>query len=162
MNRILFSIVGLFLIFAVGCKPKDALVSSKDTANTFGSDFKVEKVMKLDEVMAMLQTKESLDDVVVEGQVEGVCQAKGCWMNLSNGKNKDKTMFVKFQDYGFFMPLDLTGNVVMKGKAFKEETSVEELRHYAEDEGKSQEEIAAITEPKVELKFIATGVKIKY
>ena len=46
----------------------------------------------------------------------------------------------------------------MNGKAFKEVTTVEELRHYAEDEGKSEEEIAAITEPVEEYKFVADGV----
>jgi len=46
----------------------------------------------------------------------------------------------------------------MEGKAYKEETSVEELKHYAEDEGLSQEEIDAITEPVYELKFMASGV----
>jgi hypothetical protein len=35
---------------------------------------------------------------------------------------------------------------------------VEELKHLAEDAGKSKEEIEAITEPKEELKFLATGV----
>jgi len=46
----------------------------------------------------------------------------------------------------------------MEGHAFKETTPVEELRHYAEDAGKPQEEIEAITEPKEEVKFLASGV----
>ena len=46
----------------------------------------------------------------------------------------------------------------MEGWAFREVTSVDELRHYAEDAGKSQEEIEAIQEPKDELKFLASGV----
>ena len=72
-----------------------------------------------------------------------------------------ESMFVKFKDYGFFMPLDLAGQeVVMNGVAFKEVTSVEELQHYAEDEGLSQVEIAKITEPKEEFKFMATGVYV--
>jgi hypothetical protein len=41
------------------------------------------------------------------------------------------------------------------------ETSVEELRHYAEDAGKSQEEIEAITEPKKTYSFVADGVLLK-
>ncbi|MCE2790741.1 MAG: DUF4920 domain-containing protein [Saprospiraceae bacterium] len=48
----------------------------------------------------------------------------------------------------------------MLGKAYRETTSVEDLKHFAEDEGKSAEEIAAITEPKTELKFMASGVMI--
>ena len=35
------------------------------------------------------------------------------------------------------------------------------LKHYAEDAGKSEEEIALITEPIYELGFIADGVIIK-
>ena len=39
-------------------------------------------------------------------------------------------------------------------------TSVDELRHYAEDKGAPAEEIAAITEPKRELRMTADGVVI--
>ena len=73
----------------------------------------------------------------------------------------DGEVFVKFKDYEFFMPLDLAGGtVIAKGFVSKELTTVEELRHYAEDEGKSKEEIAAITEPKEEYKMMASGVVI--
>jgi hypothetical protein len=40
-------------------------------------------------------------------------------------------------------------------------TTVAQLRHYAEDAGKSKEEIAKITEPKIELTFMADGVIVK-
>ena len=102
-------------------------------------------------------------EAVVTGNVGSVCQAKGCWMNIvdSDGGTSEE-MFVKFKDYGFFMPLDIAGkDVIMRGKAYKEETSVDELRHYAEDEGKSAEEVAAITESIIELKFMADGVILR-
>ena len=68
-------------------------------------------------------------------------------------------MMVRFKDYGFFVPKDIAGRkVIITGKAYREVTPIEELRHYAEDAGKSKEEIAAITESKEELKFLATGV----
>ena len=38
--------------------------------------------------------------------------------------------------------------------------SVDDQRHYAEDAGKSPEEIAAITEPKRTLSFTSSGVLI--
>jgi hypothetical protein len=67
-------------------------------------------------------------------------------------------MMVKFKDYGFFMPKDIAGRqVVLQGIAYREVTSVDELRHYAEDAGKSAEEIQKITAPKEELKFMAAG-----
>ena len=113
---------------------------------------------------ALLSQMSSADSVnaKVTGTVAGVCQAKGCWMTIVSDQDTTNTeMFVKFQDYGFFMPKDLAGQqVVMLGKAYRETTSVEDLKHFAEDEGKSAEEIAAITEPKTELKFMASGVMI--
>ena len=103
-----------------------------------------------------------MENVKVEGKVESVCQAKGCWMNIVSEDPDKEVMFVKFKDYGFFMPKDIAGRtVIMRGSAFKEETSVDELRHLAEDAGKSKEEIEAITEPVVELKFMADGVILK-
>ena len=115
--------------------------------------------------MATLLDKMQKQDTVttqLKAKVEGVCQVKGCWMNLIPTEGPtDQSVFVKFKDYGFFMPLDLAGSeVIVQGKAYKEVTSVDELRHYAEDEGLSAEEIAKITEPEEELKFMADGVII--
>ena len=70
-------------------------------------------------------------------------------------------MFVRFKDYGFFVPKDAAGKkVVMNGAAFLEEMSVEDQKHYAEDEGASEEELAQITAPKRTLRFEADGVLI--
>jgi hypothetical protein len=73
-------------------------------------------------------------------------------------------MMVRFLDYGFFVPTEgLEGKkAVMKGMASKETVDVATLRHYAEDAGKSKEEIAKITEPETNLMFLADGVLITY
>ena len=86
---------------------------------------------------------------------------KGCWMTVKTGETE--TMRVTFQDYGFFVPKDSVSgrNTIFEGKAFKSVTSVEMLKHYAQDEGKSSDEIKAITEPKEEYTFVATGVLIE-
>ncbi|MUU78091.1 DUF4920 domain-containing protein [Winogradskyella endarachnes] len=94
----------------------------------------------------------------MKGEIIEVCSKKGCWMTLDTGEDE---VMVKFKDYGFFMPLNAEGNVVINGKAFVSETSVDELRHYAEDAGKSEEEIAAITTPKFEYRFEADGVLLQ-
>lgn len=93
------------------------------------------------------------------GTITEVCPKKGCWMNLDMGDGK--TVKVRFKDYGFFMPLDAKGEVIINGKAFVSETSVEDLKHYAEDAKKSEEEIAAITEPEITFGFEADGVLLK-
>ena len=82
-------------------------------------------------------------------------------MKLPAGEGEE-TIMVRFKDYGFFMPLDANGKeVIVEGKAFVTEVSVADLKHYAEDAGKSAEEIKKITEPKMELAFEANGVLMK-
>lgn len=96
----------------------------------------------------------------IQGEIKEVCTKKGCWfsMDLPDGSS----MRVTFKDYGFFLPTNSQGfPIVMQGVATVTETDVETLRHYAEDQGKSKEEVEAITEPKREITFEATGVIIK-
>ena len=76
--------------------------------------------------------------------------------------DQETETMVRFKDYGFFMPLDSKDReVIVEGKAFVTEVSVDDLRHYAEDAGKSTEEIAKIITQKKEFAFEANGVLIK-
>ena len=127
----------------------------------FGDTIDTQEGSSVTETMEALKSNDSLLTNVT-GYVTSVCQVKGCWMILSQNPTDSTGLFVKFKDYGFFVPLDFSGSkVTLTGKAFKEVTSVDDLRHYAEDEGKSAEEIAKITEPAEEMKFLANGVALK-
>ncbi|MCY7356251.1 MAG: DUF4920 domain-containing protein [Rudanella sp.] len=96
----------------------------------------------------------------VQGTVASVCKVKGCWMEVKT--DEGKTMRVTFKDYGFFVPKDIAGKqVVFEGVAQQTTTSVADLKHYAEDAGKSKAEIAKITEPEKALTFVADGVIVK-
>ncbi len=124
----------------------------------FGAKIDAKNAISYDEMLVKLQGKESIK-AKVKGKVAAVCQMKGCWMNIVSDTPGKEQMVVKFKDYGFFMPKDIAGKeVIMDGEAFYETTPVDELKHYAEDEGLSKEKIDAIKEPKKELKFLATGV----
>lgn len=125
----------------------------------FGEEVDEAGAIGLSDLMAQLEEADSLN-TKVKATVESVCQAKGCWMNLAVGEGESRQeIFVQFEDYGFFVPKDIAGReVVIEGLAYESLTSVDELRHYAEDEGKSAEEIEAITEPLKEKKFLASGV----
>jgi len=123
----------------------------------FGETISEEGAVEFEALLTEMTEADSVKAKVV-GTVSEVCQMKGCWMNIEAAGKKEK-MFVQFKDYGFFMPKDIAGRqVIMDGYAYRDVTSVEDLRHFAEDEGKSEEEVAAITEPKEELKFLASGV----
>lgn len=124
----------------------------------FGAAIDGKGAISYDDFLKRMEGKDSMA-VKVRGTVESVCQMKGCWMNIVAKDAAKESMFVKFKDYAFFVPKDISGKeVIMEGFAFREVTPVDELKHYAEDEGKSEAEIAAITSPKVELKFMASGV----
>ncbi len=111
--------------------------------------------------MDKMSTRDSIEQLVIQGEVLEVCQKKGCWMTIANEEGKASEVTVRFKDYGFFMPKTLSGHeVAIEGSAKRTLVPVADLRHYAEDAGKSSEEIAAITEPKEELEIIATGVRV--
>lgn len=158
---VLTVLLGIFAFSS--CKQAATPVAVENGMSYYGEKISADGAISYDQLLQKLETSDSLNNVKVKGSIDGVCQAKGCWMNIVSTSDKSKeSMFVKFKDYGFFMPLDASGSTaIMEGNAYKEETSVEELRHYAEDEGKSAEEIAAITEPITELKFMASGVILK-
>lgn len=161
MFRIFVFLSLVFILFACNSAPEgkaQVTADGKVTAISFGEEIDQNDVISYDELISKMEGADSLGAKVV-GVVESVCQAKGCWINIISENPEQPDMFVKFKDYGFFMPKDIAGKkVVMEGFAFKEVTPVEELRHYAEDEGKTKEEVAAITQPKEELKFLASGV----
>lgn len=97
----------------------------------------------------------------VRAEIQASCAKKGCWMDVKMADGS--TMKVRFRDYAFFVPKQgLEGKeAVMQGRAKKEVTDVAMLRHYAEDAGKSKEEIEAINKPEVSWQFEADGVLIK-
>ncbi|GAB4034909.1 DUF4920 domain-containing protein [Spirosoma gilvum] len=98
--------------------------------------------------------------VKIEGTVESVCKVKGCWMKVKTADGQ--TMRVTFKDYGFFVPKDIEGKtVVVEGLAETTTTPVADLRHYAQDAGKTKEEIEKITQPEKALTFVADGVIVK-
>ena len=73
---------------------------------------------------------------------------KGCWMKISVEKD---TVLVRFKDYGFFVPkTGIEGKrTIINGNISIDTLSVSQLQHYAEDAGKSKEEIALITKPEI-------------
>lgn len=169
MKKILFTIA--ISIVIVSCKQavkeetqiENTEVADASAYESFGVEISPEGVLSTEEMMTKYEAMAVGDSIEIafKGTVNSVCQAKGCWMKLDLG-NPEAESFVRFKDYSFFVPMDSEGaEAIVKGIAKKEETSVEELKHYAKDAGKSEEEIAKITEPKVEYTFLADGVLLK-
>lgn len=149
-----FNILLVFLLVVFSCKNEKFTPFGEQIAANGAINHEKMAVAYQDlKVSDTLQTKFS-------GKVLDVCQSKGCWMKLELSDGKEA--MVKFKDYGFFMPKDIKGReVIVNGQAFVESMSVDDQRHFAEDGGKSKEEIAAIVSPKKTFGFIADGVLLK-
>lgn len=125
----------------------------------YGADVKEKGAKDAVALPEMLEKHHGKMQAKVKGKVVDVCPKKGCWMNVA--VNDSTNIFVKMKDYAFFVPMDLIGKtIVMDGTAYEEVTSVEELRHYAEDAKKPQETIDAITTPEKSIRFTANGIKV--
>ena len=151
-----------FAVLMMGCQPKsEPAETAQEEAPApvmayFGAQITEDGAVNSVEIPDRLAGMDSIR-VKVIGSIDKVCQAKGCWMTMR--VNDEQTMHVSFKDYGFFVPKDIDGKeAIIDGYAYIETQSVDELRHYAEDAGKSQEEIDAITEPELNLSFVADGV----
>ena len=133
--------------------------SLENSTQKYGAEITEENAISVSEIPTLL-TKQDSAEVKVVGKIGECCQKKGCWMKVPISETQE--MFVRFKDYGFFVPMDSEGKeIIMEGKVKKEIIPVAQLRHYAEDAGKSAEEIEKITEDEVKISFMATGVIIK-
>lgn len=160
----LAAFIPVMLILISGCGG-----SKEETSNTapavdtsliyFGDSITQEGAVPAEQLASKMGGADSLK-IKLTGTIEEVCQKKGCWMTMSLGG--DKTMQVRFKDYAFFVPKDAAGKTIfIEGVAFNDTTSVAELQHYAEDAGKTKEEIEKITTPEQAISFEANGVIIK-
>ncbi len=124
----------------------------------YGLKISTENAIDISELPSLLKSKDTIT-IKIKAKAVSSCSSKGCWMTLH--LDNDNTVFVKMKDYEFFVPITIANkNVVLEGKAFIKTTSVEELKHYAEDANKSKEEIEAIKEPKKEIRFMANGIVV--
>ena len=158
MSRIYFLVFSLILFW--NCKDNKPqrlpLKIESTTYLSYGAQFDVSEVYKSEEFTNIMVGLTDTIQVTMRGMVSDVCSKKGCWMTLplSNGEE----LMVRFKDYGFFVPTDASGEAIVNGLAYVSETSLAELRHYAEDAGASSAEIEAIIEPKITYSLMADGV----
>ena len=124
----------------------------------FGDTISSEGALEGKAFLDLINENDSVETKVAV-TINQACKKKGCWMTVDLGD--DKEMLVRFKDYGFFVPMNSDGSpAIIEGVAKKTVISVDDLKHLAQDAGKSEEEIAAITEPEVKLSFEASGVLI--
>jgi len=148
-----------------GCADPDAPVEAKknvgDAPRHFGAPFTLDTTpLTVAEALAQGDTLAD-KNIRLTGHVQSVCKKKGCWMQLKPASAEAAPVRVTFKDYGFFVPLDADGtDAVLEGTLILSTTTEAMRRHYAQDAGKSPEEIAAIKGDTRAFKFVATAVEL--
>jgi hypothetical protein len=157
-------VIACSILALASCKKEEKVQEMKsDVAYaSFGDSISAENALSKEEVLATYAKMAKGDTVAVKfkSKIKAVCKEKGCWMNLDLPDEKE--VFVKFKDYAFFVPTDSKDEeVIISGKAYVSVESVEDLKHYAKDGGKSQAAIDSIVAPKTKYSLMADGVLIQ-
>ena len=145
------SLILLLLLAPLLCTSQE--ISEENNLNYYGekvSSKSLDDLSQIDEGSLMK----------VQGTILSSCPKKGCWMQV---KVETDTLQVTFKDYGFFVPKKGLENktVIIEGFAKRDTLSIQKLRHYAEDAGKSKADINQINNPEFKISFVANGVIIK-
>lgn len=157
-------ILSCSLLILVSCKKEEEVkpVAPEIAYESFGAKIGAEDALSSQEMLEKYKSLKSGDtiDVKFKTVINEVCKKKGCWMTME--LSSDEEAFVKFKDYAFFVPKNADkSEAIVSGKAFMDSISVNDLRHFAKDGGKTEAEIAQITKPEVKFSFQADGVLIQ-
>jgi hypothetical protein len=164
MNRVLFPIVLLTILIAAGCQHashhgQESGKTGALPAGNFGESISTEDAVPAGQLAGLFAGSDTVE-VTLSGDIAASCKHSGCWMEMDIG-NKEH-LHVTFQDEKFTIPLDAAGkHAIAQGVAIRQLIPVETLRNYAREDGKSEEEVAMITEPVWSYEMVATGVLIE-
>ncbi len=97
--------------------------------------------------------------VAVEGVISDVCQTKGCWLIMTDGKEQ---LRVQCEGYSFFVPWDAKGKKIKAQGVVKTKTVDEKTaKHWAEEQSNPEVKLEDIKgEQKVYI-MTASGVAIE-
>ena len=159
-NVFVFILIG-FIAASCSSDKKTAVEKAVTAPSTilYGESFIKESIITTSELSTLMANLDSIP-MIMSGTIEKTCIKKGCWMQLSSN---EQPVRVTFKDYGFFVPK--TGvegkQAIVNGYCIRKKSTVAELQHFAQDAGKTESEIALITQPKTEYSFVASGVFIQ-
>jgi hypothetical protein len=154
MKKLLLTIPALLLGFILIAQPPEG---EANKGMIFGKATTADGAIAANDLDAKLKGTEPTQ-VKVSGKVKEVCKAEGCWLKMETAKGD---IMIRMKDHSFFVPLSMNGKtIVVDGTASVKETSVDMLKHYAEDAGKSKAEIDAIKEPQKAINIQATGILV--
>lgn len=121
----------------------------------YGEQLKEVPLVEMHEILAH-PSDYNKREVTLEATVAEVCQNKGCWMFVTDGKNRIR---VDFKNYGFFVPYDSEGKKVrIQGKVYEKMVDKNVAKHWAEESKNPDVRAEEITEDVKMVMITASGV----
>ena len=119
----------------------------------FGAEFALKDATPLSKALA---AKPGEDPILVSGEVEAVCQKKGCWMVVKDGAESARVLM---KDHGFAVPMDCRGkSVQIEGTLTSRTFTEKQVKHLEKDAGRDPE---AVSGERTEHVLTATGIRIQ-
>ena len=110
------------------------------------------------ELVAQMDRSKAPQVFTIKAPLSAVCQNAGCWVQVP--KPDGKPLMVRFKNHFTIPPSTPIGTeTYIHGIAYWDTVSVKALRHFAEDAGKSMQEIEKINRPEFKLNFEGDGIK---
>src|SRR6476620_8098828 len=116
-------LLGCALIAFAACKNSSSEAETKETAEkvsyaSFGNKINADAALTKEDMLAKYKSMKPGDTVNVKfaSTIKEVCKKKGCWMSMDLSNQEES--FVRFKDYGFFVPLNADkSDAIVSGKA---------------------------------------------
>ncbi|MBI2259076.1 MAG: DUF4920 domain-containing protein [Flavobacteriia bacterium] len=155
MKKVFLLLFTVSLLAACGEKKSEEV---KAEMSHFGpAKVQMDKAITVEEMLKQMESSKDEKYFTFEGTIDEVCSKAGCWVNVK--KPDGSTFMIRFKDH-FTIPTKtpVGTKAYFSGNAYWDTIPVDMLKHFAEDAGKTQEEIDQITESKFELAFEADGI----
>lgn len=121
-----------------------------------GATFALSENSPLKDVLASAGDNLPSTPIQVTGEVDSVCQKKGCWMVLKDGDSAVVRILMK--DHSFTVPMDAKGkSAIVEGTLTARTFSEKEVKHLEKDGGGDPDEVEG---ERKEFVLTASGVKI--
>lgn len=121
----------------------------------FGAPFsKTDEPQPLGQVLAAAEPPQG--PVLVKGEVEAVCQKKGCWLVVKDGAESARVLM---KDHSFAVPMDCRGKAVtVEGTLASRTFNEDQVKHLAKDGGVNPDTVSG---ERTEHVLTASGILIQ-
>lgn len=137
--------------------PAPEAPAAADGWATYGEAVTMDTVMPASTLLAAPQDFVG-QELLVEGRVADVCQAKGCWMVIADG---DQTMRITMGDHSFSVDKGgAGGDCQVQGTVVAKTVDAETVAHYA-SESNNTAAMPEKAEGGATYEIVATGVRMR-